>query len=178
MDDLARLSQAYGLAKAAKDPFFKATDPMVQDIPGVPGGKRIVTGPNTSEFKQIVTDAPEAPPGYAMVGDGKGGWKPVKIDAGKLNDAERAKLTATYEKNIDSLLSGYSFAKDDPEMVALFKDRIAAHQAAINDLNAPSTSPAAPATYKTPADVKAAVAGGALTKDAALKILQSQFGMK
>lgn len=178
MDDLARLGQAFGVARSAHEPFFKNTDQMAQDIPGVPGAKRVILGGNESQIVRTNTEAPEAPPGYAMASDGKGGWKPVKIDAGKLTDAERAKLTATYEKNIDSLLSGYSFAKGDPEMESMFKERIAAHKQAIKDLSVGAPAAAAPANYKSPDEVKAAVASGALTKDAAIQILQKQFGMK
>jgi hypothetical protein len=124
---------------------------------------------------------PDAPPGYSTVADGKGGWKYLKMNPGTMTDEEKAKVTAGYEKNIDDLLKSYAFAKGDPEMETLFKDRIAAHKDAIKVINQAKPAAAVDASkvmFKSAEEVKAAVAAGTLAKDAALKILQNQFGMK
>lgn len=111
-------------------------NPMVYDTSSIPNAT-VVKTKKGNEFQVIRNNdgaAPEAPAGYQMVGDGKGGWKPVKLNTGDLSASDRTKFQAQYEKNIDSLIQSYSFAKGDPEMEGLIKERIQAHRQAINNL--------------------------------------------
>lgn len=123
-----------------------ADNPMVYDNTSVPNAT-VIRRKKGNEFQVLRNNdgtAPDAPPGYQMVGDGKGGWKAVKLNTGDLSAGDRTKYQAQYEKNIDSLIQSYSFAKGDPEMETLIKGRIAAHQKAIEDLQTPA-APAKPA---------------------------------
>lgn len=121
-------------------------NPLIYDKTSVPN-TTIVKTKKGNEFQVLRNNdgaAPDAPPGYQMVADGKGAWKPVKIDTGNLSAGDRTKYQATYEKAIDGLIQSYSFAKGDPEMEGLIKERIAAHRKAITDLQAAPASATPP----------------------------------
>jgi hypothetical protein len=122
-------------------------NPLTFDTTSVPNAT-IVKTKKGNEFQVLRNNdgtAPDAPPGYQMVGDGKGTWKAVKLNPGDMTATDRAKLQAQYEKNIDGLIQSYSFAKGDPEMEGLIKERIGAHRKAITDLQAPAAGTNAPA---------------------------------
>jgi len=126
-------------------------NPLTIDTTSIPDAT-VVKTKRGNEFQVLRNNngpAPDAPPGYQMVGDGKGSWKAVKINTGDLSAADRAKFQAQYEKNIDSLIQSYSFAKGDPEMEGLIKERIQAHRAAIDELKQPGSGNASDKS-KTP----------------------------
>lgn len=129
--------------------FFNSTDPMTADVPGVPGAKRVVLGPNQSSIIRTGTELPEGVadvPGYKAVSDGKGGVKYLPLKSSELTDEDRIKYRLQNEKGIDELVKSLSLAAGDDVTTGIIKARIAAHQKAIDDLAPPgaSSKPAAP----------------------------------